>query len=96
LKLDWRNTRAFIIRDWHSNPLRFSLEVVNWALNLVVAVIFAATVPQVPLLTVYPIFFVALAITIYSAVSRGSWGLLMTSVTMMAIDLVGYCRLLAV
>jgi hypothetical protein len=46
------------------------------------------------LLVVYPMFFTALSISIYSAASRGSFGLLMTSVTIFLIDLVGYYRLL--
>lgn len=96
MKLDWQTTADFIREDWQSNPLRLILETVCWALNFVVAMIFTLTVPNVPLHTVYPIFFVALAISIYSAVSRGSFGLLLTSVTMFLIDAVGYYRLLTV
>jgi hypothetical protein len=70
------------------------LETVNWALNFVIAMTFTLTVPNVPLLIVYPLFFTALSISIYSAISRGSFGLLITSLTIFIIDLVGYYRLL--
>jgi len=92
--LNWQNTWQFIQADWQSNPLRLCLETLNWLLNLSVALIFTLTIPDVPLKIVYPIFFVALTLSIYSAISRGSFGLLLTSITMFIIDAVGYYRLL--
>ena len=87
---------AFIVSDWQSNPVRLILETVNWALNFATALIFAVTVPNVPLHVVYPIFFLALVISIYTAMSRHSFGLLITSITLLLINIVGYYRLLAV
>jgi len=92
--IDWQKTLKFLRDDWKSDPLRLTLETVNWALNLAIALIFAITIPDVPLLMVYPIFFVALSISIYSAISRGSFGLLITSITLFVIDLVAFIRLL--
>ena len=92
--IDWHKTVSFIKKDWHSHPVRLMLETVNWALNFVIAMTFTLTVPTVPLLIVYPLFFTALSISIYSAISRGSFGLLITSLTIFIIDLVGYYRLL--
>jgi hypothetical protein len=92
--IDWHKTADFIRHDWHSHPVRLILETVNWALNFVIAMLFTLTVPDVPLLIIYPLFFTALIISMYSAASRGSFGLLMTSVTIFLIDLVGYYRLL--
>lgn len=92
--IDWHKTVEFIRQDWHSHPIRLILETVNWALNFVIAMLFTLTVPNVPLLVIYPLFFIALSISIYSAASRGSFGLLMTSVTIFLIDLVGYYKLL--
>jgi len=92
--IDWHKTAKFIKDDWHSHPVRLILETVNWALNFVIAMTFTLTVPNVPLLLVYPLFFTALSISIYSAISRGSFGLLITSITIFVIDLVGYYRLL--
>lgn len=92
--IDWNKTLEFLQADWKSDPLRLTLETVNWALNLAIALIFAITIPNVPLLIVYPIFFVALSISIYSAISRGSFGLLITSITLYIIDIIGFIRLL--
>jgi hypothetical protein len=72
------------------------METINWALNFAVAMTFTLTVPNVPLLLVYPMFFTALSISIYSAISRGSFGILITSITIFLIDLIGYWRLLNV
>lgn len=94
MRIDWHDTVAFICNDWKSNPFRLCLETVNWALNVAIALIFTITIPDVPLLLVYPMFLVALSISIYSALSRGSFGLLITSVTMLLIDLIGYYKLL--
>lgn len=92
--IDWHKTVKFIRNDWREHPVRLILETVNWALNFVIAMTFTLTVPDVPLLVVYPLYFTALTISIYSAISRGSFGLLMTSITIFVIDLVGYARLL--
>jgi hypothetical protein len=95
LKIDWHTTVNFIKHDWYDNPVRLYLEVFNWVLNIIVVVTFAATVPDVPFLIVYPLFFCCLLISMYSAISRGSFGLFMTSLTIFLVDLVGYYRLLA-
>lgn len=92
--IDWHATVNFIREDWHSHPVRLILETINWLLNLAVALTFTLTVPNVPLLLVYPLFFAALSISIYSAISRGSFGLLMTSITIFVIDFIGYIKLL--
>lgn len=96
MRIDWHKTVSFIKRDWHEHPVRLILETINWALNLAVALTFTLTVPNVPLLIVYPMFFAALSISIYSAVSRGSFGLLLTSVTLFIIDFIGYIKLLSI
>ena len=94
MQLDWHRTVEFVKRDWHSHPVRLCLEIINWLLNLLVALTFTLTVPNVPLLIVYPMFFFALSISIYSAISRGSFGLLITSITILIVDLLGYIKLL--
>ena len=93
--IDWHRTVKFVQDDWASNPLRLILETINWLANLAVALIFAVTVPNVPLDIVYPIFLVALMISIYSAISRESFGLLMTSITIFIIDVVAYIKIIS-
>jgi hypothetical protein len=92
--IDWHKTVKFVQDDWNENPLRLVLETVNWFLNLAVALIFAFTVPTVPLLLCYTLFLLAIGISIYTAISRGSFGLLATSVTIFIIDFIAWIKLL--
>jgi hypothetical protein len=94
LKLSWVKTCDFIRKDWQSNPVRLSAEVVVWLLNIVIALTVSLTVPITDWSIVYPIIFVALSINIYSSISRGSFGLLMTTLTLVVIDSIGYYRIL--
>jgi hypothetical protein len=92
--IDWHDTAKFIKDDWHANPFRLVLETVNWVLNLTIGLIFAFTVPNVPLILCYSLFLIAISISIYSSISRGSFGLLATSITIFIIDLVTWIKLL--
>ena len=92
--IDWHTTVKFIQDDWNENPLRLILETVNWIINLAVALIFALTVPKVPLLLCYTLFLLAIGISIYTSISRGSFGLLATSITIFIIDFVAWIKLL--
>lgn len=92
--IDWHKTANFIKNDWHSHPVRLCLETVNWLLNIVISLSVSLTVPHTNWLIVYPVIFVALSISIFSAISRGSFGILLTSITLFAIDLIGFYRIL--
>jgi hypothetical protein len=92
--IDWHDTAKFIKDDWQANPIRLVLETINWVLNLTIGLIFAFTVPNVPLILCYSLFLVAISISIYSSISRGSFGLLATSITIFIIDLVTWIKLL--
>ena len=92
--IDWHETAKFIRNDWQSNPVRVVFEIINWMLNLAVALIFAFTVPTVPLLLCYTLFLLAIGISIYTSISRGSFGLLATSITIFIIDLIAWVKLL--
>ena len=92
--IDWHTTAKFIRDDWNSHPVRLILETVNWMLNLAVALLFAFTVPNVPLLLCYTLFLIAIGISIYTSISRGSFGLLATSITIFIIDFIAWIKLL--
>jgi hypothetical protein len=94
VKFDWHQTVDFVRKDWNANPLRLILESINWSLNLTIGLIFAFTVPDVPLILCYSLFLIAISISIYSSISRGSFGLLATSITIFIIDLVTWIKLL--
>jgi len=94
LKLDWHKTVEFVRNDYQSNPTRLIAEVIVWLLNIVIALTVSLTVPITDWSIVYPIIFVALSINVYSSISRGSFGLLMTTLTLMVVDSIGYYRIL--
>ena len=94
MRIDWHETVNFIKQDWQSNPLRLILETINWLLNLTIGLIFAFTVPDVPLLLCYSLFLISISTSIYTSISRGSFGLLATSLTIFTIDLVTWIKLL--
>jgi hypothetical protein len=48
--------RQYIQTDWASNRVRFCAEVFAWACSVVSAVMFAATVPNIPVVPLYTIF----------------------------------------
>lgn len=84
----------YLRNDWHSHPYRLVLEMFNWMLNIFTGLFIAFTVPHTPFLYLYPVWFVCLAINIFTAISRGSTGLLLASASMMLIDIFGFVRLL--
>jgi len=92
--IDWHKTVNFIKDDWQANPIRVVFESINWMLNLAVALLFAFTVPDVPLLLCYTLFLIAIGISIYTSISRGSFGLLATSITIFIIDFIAWIKLL--
>ena len=92
--IDWHDTAKFIKDDWQTNPVRLVVETINWILNVIIGLIFAFTVPDVPLILCYSLFLIAISISIYSSISRGSFGLLATSITIFIIDLVTWIKLL--
>ncbi|MGA1049786.1 MAG: hypothetical protein ACO3UU_17410 [Minisyncoccia bacterium] len=84
----------WIKRDFESHPWRLIGECYNWIISVIVAIIFAVTVPNPPLHILYPMWLSGLFIIIACAKSRGSFGLLMGASSMALIDTIGYIRLL--
>jgi hypothetical protein len=81
-------------KDCRSHPLRMILELVNWILNVGIGLAMAITAPYPPLLYIYPMWFICLCISISSAITRGSIGLLLASSSMLAIDICGFIALI--
>jgi hypothetical protein len=45
----------YVKNDWKSNRVRFCAEVMAWACSVVSAIMFAATVPNIPVVPLYSI-----------------------------------------
>ena len=85
---------SWIKDDYKTHPLRFCVEVFAWALSIGCSIVMAVTVPNPPLLILYPIWIAGCAIYAGCAYSRRSFGMLANYVLLTTIDTVGLIRML--
>lgn len=92
---DLLNTAAVWIReDWASNKFRFIMEVLAWAISIGCSLTMALTVPNPPLLALYPAWIAGCAIYAWAAWTRRSFGMLANYLLLVAIDVTGLIRML--
>ena len=84
----------FVEEDWRSNPVRFILETVAWAMSISASIIMALTVPNPPLLIVYILWVVGCGLYAWCALTRGSFGMLANYLLLTAIDTYGLIAIL--
>lgn len=84
----------YIRTDWKSNRVRFCAEVFAWACSVVSAVMFAVTVPNIPVVPLYTIFISGCFASAWACWTRRSFGLMANSVFLIVIDGVGLFRFL--
>jgi hypothetical protein len=85
---------AYIKQDWKSNKIRFCAEVFAWACSVVSAVIFAATVPNIPVVPLYTIFISGCVASGWACYTRKSFGLMANATFLVIIDSIGLARML--
>ena len=90
----FRPTLACIREDFQSWPMRFSLEVMAWAISIGCSITMAATVPNPPLIWIYPFFILGCAIYAWAAWTRQSFGMLANYLLLVTIDVVGLTRMI--
>jgi hypothetical protein len=88
------NTFSWIKDDWKSHKIRFIIEVLAWAISIGCAVVMALTVPNPPLLVLYPIWIIGCAMYAWAAFTRKSFGMLANYLLLVVIDVVGLVRML--
>ena len=86
--LDW------IRDDWNSNKLRFVVELVAWAISIGCSLTMAVTVPNPPLLALYPLWILGCGMYAWAAFNRRSFGMLANYMLLVGIDAVGLVRML--
>ena len=86
--LDW------IREDWESNRFRFIVEVVAWGISIGCAITMALTVPNPPLIILYPIWIIGCSLYAWAAWTRRSFGMLANYMLLVAIDTTGLIRML--
>jgi hypothetical protein len=86
--IDW------IKDDWISNRFRFVVELLAWAISIGCSITMALTVPNPPLLILYPIWILGCAMYAWAAYTRKSFGMLANYVLLTTIDTIGLVRML--
>lgn len=88
------NTVAWAKRDYHEWPFRFCVEILAWAISIGCSLTMAITVPNPPLLMLYPVWIAGCAMYGWAAFTRGSFGMLANYILLTTIDTVGLIRML--
>jgi hypothetical protein len=86
---------SWIRDDFKSNPFRFIVELVAWAISIGCSITMAVTVPAPPLLILYPFWIAGCAMYAWAAYTRRSFGMLANYILLTTIDTVGLIRMLA-
>ena len=84
----------WIKNDFRSHPVRFALELLAWALSIICSLTMAVTVPNPPLLVLYPIWISGCALYAWAAWTRKSFGMLANYILLTSIDTFGLIRML--
>jgi len=93
--MEWiEKSWKYIKEDFHSYPARFCAELFAWCCSVVSATIFAATVPNIPVVLLYTIFICGCCASGWACYTRRSFGLLANATFMIVIDSVGLIRML--
>ena len=87
-------TFDWIHDDFKSSPFRFFVELLAWAISIGCSITMAATVPNPPLLTLYPIWICGCAMYAWAAYTRKSFGMLANYLLLTTIDTIGLLRML--
>ena len=87
-------TLNWIKDDWNSNKLRFIIELVAWAISIGCSLTMAVTVPNPPLLALYPLWILGCGMYAWAAFNRRSFGMLANYMLLVGIDAVGLVRML--
>jgi hypothetical protein len=87
-------TLRWIKDDWRSNKFRFCIELLAWAVSIGCSITMASTVPNPPLLVLYPIWISGCAMYAWAAYTRKSFGMLANYCLLTTIDTIGLIRML--
>ena len=89
-----RPTFDWIKNDWRSNRFRFIIELTAWAISIGCSITMATTVPNPPLLALYPIWITGCALYAWAAWTRKSFGMLANYLLLTTIDTIGLIRMI--
>ena len=87
-------TFQWIKDDWASHRIRFIIELLAWAISIGCSLTMAITVPNPPLLALYPVWITGCSLYAWAAYSRKSFGMLANYLLLVSIDSVGLIRMI--
>jgi hypothetical protein len=80
--------------DYRTHPFRFVIELLAWGISIGCSITMALTVPNPPLLALYPIWIVGCGLYAWASFTRKSFGMLANYLLLVTIDSVGLIRML--
>lgn len=90
----FKPTLEWIKEDWQSDKFRFVIEIAAWAISIGCSIAMALTVPNPPLLILYPIWIAGCAMYAWASWTRKSFGMLANYILLVSIDTIGLARML--
>ena len=90
----FRPTFEWIKDDYTSNRFRFVIELLAWAVSISCSITMALTVPNPPLLALYPVWIAGCAMYAWASYTRQSFGMLANYILLTTIDSIGLIRML--
>jgi hypothetical protein len=87
-------TLEWIRDDFKSHRVRFIVELIAWATSIGCSITMALTVPNPPLLALYPIWIIGCAMYAWASWTRKSFGMLANYLLLTTIDTVGLIRMI--
>lgn len=90
----FKPTFDWIKDDFASHPFRFFVELLAWAISIGCSITMAVTVPNPPLLALYPIWILGCSMYAWAAFTRKSFGMLANYLLLTTIDSIGLIRML--
>jgi len=79
--------------DYRTNSFRFVVELLAWVISIGCSITMATTVPNPPLLALYPIWITGCAMYAWAAYTRKSFGMLANYILLVSIDSIGLIRM---
>ena len=80
--------------DYASNRMRFIVEVIGWAISVGCSVAMAMTVPNPPLVQIYPVWIAGCAMYLWASWTRRSFGMMANYFLLMSIDTIALLRMI--
>lgn len=87
-------TLQWIKDDYKTNSFRFFVEICAWIISIACSFTMAITVPNPPLLYLYPLWISGCAMYAWASWTRKSFGMLANYLLLVTIDMFGLMRML--